>query len=84
MRHFGHEGVSFSAFLLKTRRDPGRRNSRNHEGDGQNVLYADGHVSWETSPTCGIGQDNVYTNKNGQVMASPVDRTDAVLLPAGP
>ena len=62
---------------------PDRRNSRNHEGEGQNVLFADSHVDWQTSPTCGIGQDNIYTTKSGQVMSSPVDASDTVLLPAG-
>ena len=33
-------------------------NSRNHrsrgKNDGQNVLYADGHVEWQSSPFCGM------------------------------
>lgn len=31
-------------------------NSPNHGGEGQNVLYADGSVSFETSPYCGVGR----------------------------
>lgn len=57
-------------------------NSRNHEGRGQNVLFADGHVDWADSPLIGIARDNIYVNKQGQVNASPVDNTDSVLLPA--
>ncbi|MBE0534609.1 MAG: hypothetical protein IH624_02990 [Phycisphaerae bacterium] len=28
---------------------------------GQNVLYADGHSSFEKTPNCGIKRDNIYT-----------------------
>jgi prepilin-type N-terminal cleavage/methylation domain-containing protein/prepilin-type processing-associated H-X9-DG protein len=38
-----------------------RANSRNHGGAGQNVLYADGHVSFQTTPYCGVNFDNIYT-----------------------
>lgn len=56
-------------------------NSPNHGGKGQNVLYGDGHVDWQTTPLAGIKADNIYTNRLGQVMASPVDKDDSVLLP---
>jgi prepilin-type N-terminal cleavage/methylation domain-containing protein/prepilin-type processing-associated H-X9-DG protein len=52
-----------------------------HERQGQNVLFADGHVSWETTRRCGLGKDDIYANKAGQFMASPVDATDSLLLP---
>ncbi|MGA2443411.1 MAG: prepilin-type N-terminal cleavage/methylation domain-containing protein [Tepidisphaeraceae bacterium] len=59
-------------------------NSRNHEQDGQNVLYADGHVSFEHTCLCGIGQDNIYTNQANQFdNVSPVSPTDSILLPHG-
>lgn len=59
-------------------------NSRNHEQDGENVLYADGHVSWEHNCLCGIAQDNIYTNQAGQYdNVSPLNPTDAILLPHG-
>jgi len=46
-----------------------RGNSNNHQNEGQNVLYADGHVEWQPSPFAGplIGMgtltwnDNIYT-----------------------
>jgi prepilin-type N-terminal cleavage/methylation domain-containing protein/prepilin-type processing-associated H-X9-DG protein len=56
-------------------------NSENHERDGQNVLYADGHVDWHLTAFAGIAQDNIYTTQSGQVVASPVNQNDAVLLP---
>jgi prepilin-type processing-associated H-X9-DG protein len=58
-----------------------KANSENHERDGQNVLYGDGHVSWTHNPFCGVAADNIYTTRDGQVEASPVDRADSVLLP---
>lgn len=40
-------------------------NSPNHggrgSGDGQNVLFADGHASFETTPVTGVDHDNIYT-----------------------
>jgi prepilin-type N-terminal cleavage/methylation domain-containing protein len=59
-------------------------NSDNHEKDGQNVLFGDYHVAWNTTPTCGIQHDNIYTSKSAispNVNTSPADATDSVLLP---
>ena len=36
-------------------------NSPNHGGDGQNVLFQDGHVRFYAHPFCGINDDNIYT-----------------------
>jgi prepilin-type processing-associated H-X9-DG protein len=40
-------------------------NSGNHgwagNGMGQNVLYADGHVTFERTPIAGVDHDNIYT-----------------------
>jgi prepilin-type N-terminal cleavage/methylation domain-containing protein len=38
-----------------------KANSPNHQQEGQNVLFADAHVSFETQPNVGIEQDNIYT-----------------------
>ena len=40
-------------------------NSLNHHGRGQNVLYLEGHVAWQTTPRCGAvrpggDRDNIY------------------------
>ncbi|MDB5325478.1 MAG: hypothetical protein JWM57_1047 [Phycisphaerales bacterium] len=39
-------------------------NSNNHQKDGQNVLYADGHVDWSASIWAGAQQDNIYTARS--------------------
>lgn len=63
-------------------------NSQNHERVGQNVLYVDGHVSFEQTPFVGPPRDNIYTTKSrsnaltgGPIVASPVDGNDCILLP---
>ena len=70
-------------------------NSPNHNGDGQNVLYADGHVEFTNSPYAGsprpvlnTPRDNVYTfgaatlaSAGDGIRGSPLDRYDSVLLP---
>jgi prepilin-type processing-associated H-X9-DG protein len=66
-------------------------NSNNHRNRGQNVVYGDGHVSFQTTPYCGArhpdgSTDNIYTAGSGDggicdESAMPVDKKDAVLLP---
>jgi len=71
-------------------------NSNNHDGDGQNVLFADGHVDWEGTPYCGAQRpianapkDHIWTGgsipdaSTAPTLTSkvPVDAHDAVLLP---
>ncbi len=36
-------------------------NSPNHAGEGQNVLFGDGHATFEKTPLAGIDEDNIYT-----------------------
>jgi prepilin-type processing-associated H-X9-DG protein len=72
-------------------------NSGNHSGDGQNALFADGHVEFNNNPFIGTNRDNIYTygpsgvDPNSQaplstggtgVFGSPVGPADSVLLPA--
>jgi prepilin-type processing-associated H-X9-DG protein len=59
---------------------PGK-NSRNHEGRGQNVAYVDGHVEWRNTPASGVGGDEIYANKAGVAEGSPLAADDSVLLP---
>jgi prepilin-type N-terminal cleavage/methylation domain-containing protein len=48
--------------ILKTSSEKWRAyNSQNHNGEGQNVLYSDGHAEWQRKPTVGVNNDNIYT-----------------------
>ncbi|CAN5459262.1 hypothetical protein BH09PLA1_BH09PLA1_08620 [soil metagenome] len=60
-------------------------NSGNHEREGQNVLFGDGHVTYELNPFCGVNRDNIYTAQQAvrpNLYVSPSSPTDTVLLPA--
>ena len=47
-------------------------NSMNHQEDGQNILFADSHVSFEKDPRQGIEGDNLYTRgESGDDSSSP-------------
>jgi prepilin-type N-terminal cleavage/methylation domain-containing protein/prepilin-type processing-associated H-X9-DG protein len=64
-------------------------NSTNHDQDGQNVLFGDGHVEFCQTPFVGVNHDNIFTaNSNGTggqntttAITSPYDCNDSVLLP---
>jgi prepilin-type N-terminal cleavage/methylation domain-containing protein/prepilin-type processing-associated H-X9-DG protein len=71
-------------------------NSANHEQDGQNVLYGDGHVEFQNNPFCGTQRDNIYTGRYNlttlpfslgnsspanNVQSSSYDSADSILLP---
>jgi prepilin-type N-terminal cleavage/methylation domain-containing protein len=68
-------------------------NSTNHDQDGENVLFADGHVDFDNNPFVGIQQDCIYTQSditgtstsgngnNGTTVGSPSSANDSILLP---
>jgi prepilin-type N-terminal cleavage/methylation domain-containing protein/prepilin-type processing-associated H-X9-DG protein len=67
-----------------------RANSNNHDEDGQNVLYGDGHVEFQQNPFCGVARDNIFYRKGADTgfttpgsgaFASPRTSDDSVLLP---
>jgi prepilin-type N-terminal cleavage/methylation domain-containing protein/prepilin-type processing-associated H-X9-DG protein len=68
-----------------------KANTRNHNGDGQNVLYGDGHVEFQQNPFCGVKRDNIYTisgstdgskpKGSGIEGGSPKWAGDSVILP---
>ena len=45
-------------------------NSVNHNLEGQNILFIDGHVSFERKPIAGVHRDNIYTAINDYVNQS--------------
>jgi prepilin-type processing-associated H-X9-DG protein len=72
------------------RRDMQRANSQNHSWQGQNVLYGDGHVDFQTNAFCGVKRDNIYTvsgstdgsiTTSKTIVGSPRWSGDSVLLP---
>ncbi len=52
------------------------KNSINHGGDGQNVLFSDGHVKFLTARK--LGTDDIFLNRDDKVAAG-VDADDIVL-----
>lgn len=68
-------------------------NSRNHGGEGQNVLFVDGHVEFRKQPIVGVNYDDIYTQQAGYQLEdalfgrSPQDRqgplteTDSIIVP---
>jgi len=72
-------------------------NSNNHNGEGQQVLFADIHVDWYSTPFCGmprpevgVPKDHIWTaGKQANVGAAPdpglghqpLDEYDVILLP---
>jgi prepilin-type N-terminal cleavage/methylation domain-containing protein/prepilin-type processing-associated H-X9-DG protein len=71
-------------------------NAQTHQGDGQNVLFMDGHSRFEKSSRCGLDDDNIYTKwygiggtadkPNGTypiALVDPADRTDSFLVTDG-
>jgi prepilin-type processing-associated H-X9-DG protein len=69
-------------------RDTRPSNSPNHDRDGQNVLYGDGHVDFVQNPFVGVQRDNIFTFGRPAdapagygVVGSPAHAADSVLLP---
>jgi len=68
-------------------------NSTNHDQDGQNVLYGDGHVEFQQNPFCGVARDMIFARKSNisgtdvfssspsPLGKSPANADDSVLLP---
>lgn len=71
-------------------KDMKQGNSNNHDEDGQNVLYGDGHVDFQQNPFVGVQRDNIYVRRSastgfaaasGNVNQLPYDANDSILLP---
>lgn len=72
--------TSFSQTPIMADRPPAEgieRNSINHGGDGQNVLFADGHVQFLTGRSLGADAD-IFLNRDRKVHAG-LDAADIVL-----
>ncbi|HWP40694.1 MAG TPA: prepilin-type N-terminal cleavage/methylation domain-containing protein [Tepidisphaeraceae bacterium] len=72
-------------------KDMKQANSNNHDEDGQNVLYGDGHVEFQSNPYCGVQRDHIFTRRAAatgfdsaampNTFYSSYDGNDNVLLP---
>ena len=59
-------------------------NSFNHQRQGQNVLYGDGHVEWQNNMFCGYNQDPIYvSNVSNSAAPSTPDLTGGTWSDAG-
>jgi len=84
----GSDNVGFPT-NTSSAKDMRQANSNNHDKDGQNILYGDGHVAWESNPFVGVNRDNIFTyatnTTGGQAIArdkGSYDANDSFLLPA--
>ena len=58
------------------------RNSQNHGGQGQNVLFLGGHVTFCTTRAVGLDLDDIFLNQQME-LAPGLNRRDAVLASSG-
>jgi len=58
-------------------------NSNNHLKAGQNVLYADGHVEFQSNCLVGLNHDNIYSQNSNlaSLLGYPQDANDSFMLP---
>ncbi len=87
----GTSGTNDNIMAVTTQssgRDMRQGNSNNHDEDGQNVLYGDGHVSFEQNPFVGVQRDNIYNVRSSATVVdtstylkSSFDNNDNILLP---
>lgn len=56
-------------------------NSANHDRDGQNVLYGDGHVTFEQNPFVSVQGDSIYTRRTS---ATPQNQVGVLTVTDGP
>ncbi len=83
--------------VASSAKDMKQGNSNNHDEDGQNVLYGDGHVEWQQNPFVGPNRDNIFTATTSRnpagvdtivqmdcLVLTPLDANDNILSPADP
>ncbi len=56
-------------------------NSKNHGGDGQNVMFGDGHIAFERTAYVGVNGDNIYTSRANYNNAFTASYEDSSVVP---
>jgi len=79
-------GVSDNVLLVSTTSSALQMqwaNSNNHAKQGQNILFADGHVEFDNTALVGIARDNIYTSQESTstLAGSPLNASDSYLMP---
>ncbi len=65
-------------------------NAITHQNEGQNVVFLDGHVNFESLSSCGVNGDNIYSQQaaNADIrkgikpsdQSKPLNRTDSLIF----
>jgi prepilin-type N-terminal cleavage/methylation domain-containing protein/prepilin-type processing-associated H-X9-DG protein len=85
-RNDGLETADGSVNSNASSADQKKINSLNHEGEGQNVLYNDGHVEWTTTAFAGANKDCVYAAAGTRTVSNVRQQNDPatyLLSPGG-
>lgn len=84
------------ALLKKSNEEWRPYNAVNHNFEGQNILFVDGHVDFERKPIAGVFNDNIYTATDsyddiprsyigvvddGSQGLTPLNNTDSLMVP---
>ncbi len=89
----GVSGSDPSAILKADNEKWRKHNSRNHAGEGENILFQDSHVDFAKKPIQGVNYDNIYTQQSAFTLQNcllgvvPDDRkgpwtqTDSIIVP---
>jgi len=83
-RYYGNKNRSRARFALvadSPSAQRGGRESANHGGRGQNVLYEDGHVQFQRTNVAAGCQDDIYHNDLG-IIGAGQHVNDAVVAPS--
>ena len=64
-------------FFAKNNDDWNNYNSGNHTGEGQSVLFVDGHVEFVRKPIVGVNNDNIYTIQGEQTGSDALKLTSS-------
>jgi prepilin-type N-terminal cleavage/methylation domain-containing protein len=88
------QGATTGSDILRADNDKWKSyNSRNHAGEGQDVLFGDGHVDFVKKPIVGVNYDNIYTEQENYTIEGslkgriprdrfgPLTQTDSIIVP---